>query len=282
MIKIFDPRPCSLGEGPLWHPLRQELFWFDITAHQLLSASKMWQFDEHVSAAGWISQNQLLIASESQLLNFNLIKETQTKICDLEPGNLVTRSNDGRADPQGGFWIGTMGKNAEANAGAIYRYYRGELRLLVANVTIPNAICFSPDRKTAYYTDTPTRKILAVELNQDGWPNSKPQVVIDLTDTGENPDGAVVDSDGNIWNAQWGSSKLACYSPKGILLKTVILPAAHTTCPAFAGSSKRLFCTSATEGRTSEELTPADGQTFEIQVSEIGQLEHQVILGDQP
>ena len=162
MIKIFDPRPCSLGEGPLWHPLRQELFWFDITAHQLLSVSKMWQFDEHVSAAGWISQNQLLIASESQLLNFNLIKETQTKICDLESGNPVTRSNDGRADPQGGFWIGTMGWKMEKDKGAIYRYYRRELRKLFHPITIPNSICFTPSGETAYFTDTSEQKIMRV------------------------------------------------------------------------------------------------------------------------
>ena len=210
MISVFDPRPCSLGEGPLWHPMRHELFWFDITARQLLSKSRVWQFEEYVSAAGWISQDQILIASESQLFKFDLVEEIQTKICDLESDNSVTRSNDGRADPQGGFWIGTMGKNAEVNSGSIYRYYRGELRQLVPNVTIPNAICFAPDRKTAYYTDTPTQKILAVDLDEEGWPISEARLLIDLTQTGENPDGAAVDATGNIWNAECGSARLAC------------------------------------------------------------------------
>jgi sugar lactone lactonase YvrE len=117
-------------------------------------------------------------------------------------------------------------------------------------------------------------------LDEEGWPISEARLLIDLTQTSKNPDGAVVDATGNIWNAQWGAARLACYSPQGLLLKTVDLPAAHTTCPAFAGNSNRLFCTSATEGRTNQELTPADGQTFETQVSEIGQFEHQVILGE--
>ena len=278
MTKVFDPRPCGLGEGPLWHPLRQELFWFDITAHQLLSATQVWQFDEYVSASGWVSNDQLLIASESQLFSFNLNTDAQTKIYDLEAHNSMTRSNDGRADPQGGFWIGTMGKNAEANAGAIYRYHRGTLKKLVTGMTIPNAICFAPDGKTAYYTDTPTQQILAVDLDAEGWPISKARLAIDLTQTGENPDGAVVDAAGNIWNAQWGAACVACYSPQGRLLETAAMPAAHATCPAFAGESSRLFCTSATEGRSAGELTPADGQTFETQVSATGQLEHQIIL----
>jgi sugar lactone lactonase YvrE len=278
MMMLFNPRPCGLGEGPLWHPLREDLFWFDITAHQLLSATQVWQFDEYVSAAGWISHDQLLIASESQLFSFDLITKTQTKICDLEARNPVTRSNDGRADPQGGFWIGTMGKNAEANAGAIYRYHRGTLKKLVTGLTIPNAICFAPDGKNAYYTDTPTQQILTVDLDVDGWPISKPRLAVDLTQTGKNPDGAVVDAAGNIWNAQWGAARLACYSPQGQLLETIALPAAHATCPAFAGATSRLFCTSATQGRRADELTPADGQTFETQVSATGQLEHQIIL----
>jgi len=71
---------------------------------------------------------------------------------------------------------------------------------------------------------------------------------------------------------------LACYSPEGQLLETVALPAVHATCPAFAGASSRLFCTSATQGHSADELTPSDGQTFEAEVSATGQLEHQIIL----
>ena len=82
------------------------------------------------------------------------------EIAPLEADNPVTRSNDGRADPWGGFWIGTMGFNAEPQAGAIYRYYKGEVLPIVRNITISNAICFAPDRSCAYYTDTPTRQIM--------------------------------------------------------------------------------------------------------------------------
>ena len=66
---IFDDRPCALGEGPLWHPLRQQLFWFDITGKRLLTRTAggpgEWQFDRMVSAAGWINTDELLIASNT-------------------------------------------------------------------------------------------------------------------------------------------------------------------------------------------------------------------------
>ncbi len=72
--------------------------------------------------------DHLLIASETALFRFSLTTGLRRDLCLLEAENTVTRSNDGRADLQGGFWIGTMGKNAEPGAGAIYRFFKGELR----------------------------------------------------------------------------------------------------------------------------------------------------------
>lgn len=180
---IFDHIQCQLGEGPLWHPERKELFWFDILGHRLHTKGQHWQFDTFVSAAGWVDGDTLLIASARALHRFNIATGDYDDICTLEADNPITRSNDGRADPQGGFWIGTMGKNAESNAGAIYRYFKGELRQLFAPITISNAICFAPDGKTAYFTDTPRQQIMRLNLDRDGWPNSAPVLHIDLTGT---------------------------------------------------------------------------------------------------
>ena len=99
----FDTRICELGEGPLWHPERQQFFWFDILGMSLLSRegdqALEWQFDEHVSAAGWIDHDRLMVASETALWQFDLSSGEQSFLCALEAENPVTRSNDGRADP---------------------------------------------------------------------------------------------------------------------------------------------------------------------------------------
>jgi len=100
---IYDDTICQLGEGAFWHPIREQFFWFDILGKRLHTKGKHWQFDDYVSAAGWIDRDHILIASSKALLEADI------------PAN---RSNDGRADPQGGFWIGTMGLNAEPAAGA--------------------------------------------------------------------------------------------------------------------------------------------------------------------
>lgn len=272
---IYDATQCALGEGPLWHPVRQQLFWFDILGHRLHTKGQHWQFDTFVSAAGWVDESRIIVASAMALHLFDIANGTRDTLCDLEADNPVTRSNDGRADPQGGFWIGTMGINAEDGAGAIYRYYKGALRQLFAPVTISNAICFAPDGHTAYFTDTPTQQIMRVALDKDGWPTSQPEIHIDLSGTAFRPDGAVVDAQGNLWNAQWGAGRVAGYSPVGTFIESYSFAAAQTSCPAFGGSDlTTLYCTSAAVG-----LSGADeGKTFTTPTTHKGQAEHQVIL----
>jgi sugar lactone lactonase YvrE len=272
---IFDDTQCTLGEGPLWHPERGELFWFDILGKRLHSKARHWQFDEYVSAAGWVDRERLLIASQTALFLFDLRDGSQTPLCALEADNPVTRSNDGRADPQGGFWIGTMGIDAEEGAGAIYRYYKGSLRKIFAPITISNAICFAPDGRSAYFTDTPTQMIMRTALDADGWPVGEPVLHIDLRGTDYRPDGAVVDAAGNLWNAQWGAGRIAGYAPDGTFIDSFAFGADQTSCPAFGGDDlTTLFCTSAAIGLDG----PHQGKTYTTTTQYKGQAEHQVIL----
>jgi sugar lactone lactonase YvrE len=284
-MDLFDARRCALGEGPLWHPERQQLFWFDILGKRLLSRDHTgaleWQFDEYVSAAGWVDHDALLMASETGLYRFDINNGERSLVVALEADNPATRSNDGRVDPWGGFWIGTMGKQAEPGQGAIYRFYQGEVTRLFGGITISNAICFAPDRSCAYFTDTVTRRILRQPLSPEhGWPSGVPELFVDLTEAGLNPDGAVVDSAGCLWNAQWGASRIARYGPDGRFLSAVDCPAEQVSCPAFGDTDLRtLFATSAAEGLAgSGENTHLQGQTWQAVQPVAGQREHQVRL----
>ncbi len=275
-ITPFDTRICKLGEGPLWHPERGELFWFDILGRMLYSKTQSWAFDDYVSAAGWVDHDTLIIATAKALVRFDLTTGTSIPLCDFEAHNPITRSNDGFADAHGGFWIGTMGKNGEDKAGSIYRYYKGEVRKLFGNITVTNSICFAPKGDLAYYCDTRKHKIMKVSLDADGWPMGKPDMFVDLNEDGLNPDGSVVDAVGNLWNAQWGANRVACYAPNGQFLTAVEFDATQISCPAFGGADlNMLFATSAAVGLTG----PEEGKTFVIDLPDAtGQAEHQVIL----
>ena len=105
--KVFNHTINALGEGPLWHPGIQSLFWFDIlnkTIHMSDGLNhKSWIFECFVSAAGWVSNEKLVIASATDLRLFDILTGASEQICQLESNNNSTRSNDGRADPYGGF-----------------------------------------------------------------------------------------------------------------------------------------------------------------------------------
>lgn len=282
---IFDDRLCELGEGPLWHPTRNQLFWFDILGQKLLSQDRdgprEWRFPEIASAAGWVSDDVLLIAGERDLFLFDLETEEVETLCLLEADKPKNRPNDGRADPQGGFWIGTMGKKHETGAGAFYRYYRGELRQLYDGISIPNSTCFAPDGKSACFSDTTTGKVMRVALDANGWPKGAPEVYLDLTAQGLNPDGAVIDATGVLWLAEWGASRVAAYAPDGSFLRAVEFDAPHTSCPAFGGPNlTALLCTSALQDMdaAARAAHPNAGKVFVAEGVAKGQAEHQVIL----
>jgi len=198
-------------------------------------------------------------------------------VCGLEADNSSTRSNDGRADPKGGFWIGTMSKAAERRAGAIYRFYKGALEPLYRGISIPNAICFSPDGERAYFADTPTRRIMVQALDAEGWPDGSAEVFADLTADCLNPDGAVTDADGFLWNAQWGAGRVARYAPDGAFDRAVAVGGRHASCPAFGGPDlATLFVTTAREGMRAPGA--AEGRTYKVDVGVAGRPEPRVIL----
>ena len=266
-VSVFDPRICELGEGAFWHPERKQAFWFDILGKRLLSREDgeeiEWRFDARVSAAGWIDHDRLVIASESALSIFDLRDGKRSLLVPLEMDNAATRSNDGKADPMGGFWISTMGVSAQADAGAIYRYYHGELRQLRAGITIPNAICFSPDATQVYFADTAEKTVWRQDLDAEGWPVGAPRVFLDLRAEGLNPDGAITDAQGRFWNAQWGAGRLACYGPDGQFQQAIDLPSAQTSCPAFIGPDLDvLLVTSAAVGLSGAQ----EGLSWKIKV----------------
>jgi sugar lactone lactonase YvrE len=201
----------------------------------------------------------------------------------LEADNPATRSNDGRVHPSGALWIGTMGRKAEQGAGAIYHFGGGgELRRLYANVSIPNAICFSPDGATAYFTDTREAILYRVAVDPlNGLPTGEPAPLFDHRGGVGGLDGAVVDAEGLIWNARWGGSCVDAYSPEGDRVRTIRVPARQPSCPVFIGRSfDRLLVTTAWQGMdaAAKAADPHHGQTFILDVGARGRPEPRIRL----
>ena len=285
-MRIFGPR-CTLGEGPLWHPGQQRLYWFDIPEGTLHACNRLggqyhsWEFGEPASAAGWLDDDRLLVATASGLQEFNIITGRWDEVIGLEADNPVTRSNDGRIGPDGSFWIGTMARDGSFRQGAFYRYHKGQLDCLAKPISIPNATCFSPDGRTAYLADTGQNLIWRWSLDESGNPVGDKEVHINLKEHRFNPDGAVCDAEGYLWNAQWGAWRIVRYAPDGTEDRVIELPVSQPTCPAFGGADlKTLFITSACDGLSEKEMEkqPDAGMTLAIELDVAGLPEHRAII----
>lgn len=273
-VGVLSDIACHLGEGPTYDPGSATLFWFDILERKLLSrsdadgATTVTDLPELTSALSVVDGDRHMLVTETGLH----LRDVKTGRIALHKGieadNPVTRSNDARVHPCGAFWIGTMGKHAERKAGAIYWYFRGEVRRLFPDITIPNSICFSPDGATAYFTDTMKGILFRVGCDPaTGLPVGDPVVFLDHRGGEGGIDGSVVDADGMLWNARWGAGSLDAYSPDGKRVRSVSIPARQTSCPAFFGrNAERIAVTSALEGMGSaaRAADPKAGWTFVV------------------
>jgi sugar lactone lactonase YvrE len=264
-----------LGEGPFWHPLLERLFWFDILNRTMLSAGTDGHivdrivFKDTVSAAAVIDRDTLAVAQSGTLLRYDFASDSSTPIIDVEadlPGN---RTNDSRVDRSGGFWIGTMGRRAEAGAGSVYQYKAGQLTKVIDSIRIPNSICFSPDGRTAYFTNA-GKMIVRCPLDPETGRPIGPWEAFYTMDGLGGADGSIVDSEGFLWNARWGGGAVIRISPEGKLDQVIEVPGVtRVSCPALGGTDlKTLYLTTAREGMTpeEEEREPHAGSVFAIDV----------------
>ena len=268
--------PCNneLGEGPLAHPDRHSLIWFDILQRRIFERDfnggepRVHTLDVMPSAAGLIDDRRILVATEVDLRLFDLDTGAAQPLQPFLDRHDHLRSNDGRVHPSGAFWIGSMGKNAEPRAGAVWWFRAGDLRLLFDGITIPNSISFVPGGGAAYFADTPKGIIWRVAVDKDtGLPEGEPVEFVRFASGDGAPDGAVVDADGNLWVAAWGASAVHVFRPDGQRLSSYRLPVSQPTCPAFFGSRlDELAVTTAREKLIAEALAeePQAGSVLKL------------------
>jgi sugar lactone lactonase len=284
---ILCAERCHLGEGPTYDAATDTAWWFDILESRLFEVRlasrqvRVHQLGRMASALARIDAERQLVVAEDGLYVRSIADGSMTLYRPLEADNLVTRSNDARVHPSGTVWISTMGRKAEAGAGSVYALHHGELSRLFANITIPNAICFSVDGALGYFADTAKNELYRIALDPvTGLPSGAPEVLLRHRGVG-GLDGAVVDADGLIWNARWAGGCVDVYSPQGEHLRCLHVPARQPSCPAFVGPDlSHLLVTSAWQGMdaAARAADPDHGRTFILDVAAHGRPEPDVRL----
>lgn len=255
---VIDAR-FKHGEGPAWDAAVGRLIWVNITASTVYefrsdSGLRHWDVGEHVGAAVPRASGGLVLAVRS---GFVALGEdgSRTPLASVEADNPETRMNDGKCDPQGRFWAGTMAYAETQNAGSLYRLdLDTSVHTMVAPVTISNGLGWSPDGTVLYYVDTPTGGVDAFAFDGGTGAITGRRRAITIDPADGSPDGITVDDDGGIWVALWGGGAVRRYRPDGSLDVIIELPATQVTSCAFGGTDGGdLFITTAAAGLTPQQ-----------------------------
>lgn len=272
-VELIIDSKSELGEGALWNFNTGELLWINIEKKILnfyrpaTGNNKEMYTGQKIGTVVPAESGNVVVALKNGI--YSLDTETGTKKLIVNPEENIAdnRFNDGKCDPAGRFWAGTMSTKGEKEKGALYRLDPDStVHKMIENVSISNGIAWSPDHSKMYYIDTPTQKVMKYDYNNKTGEISNPEVAVEISKEMGSPDGMTMDENGNIWVALWGGAAVACWNPEnGKLIEKVGVPAKNVTSCAFGGKDlSTLYITTARIATTDQELQkyPVAGGVF--------------------
>ncbi|MFQ5554621.1 MAG: SMP-30/gluconolactonase/LRE family protein [Acidimicrobiia bacterium] len=248
-----------LGECPVWSDAEQVLYWIDIDGRSIHRFDPAPGADEARALPGrpgsyalMDEPGCLLVALEHRMVRYRWDDDATEEWVEVEAPDTGNRLNDGRCDPAGRFWVGSMYEHTDAGrfTGMLHRIGRdGAVSTWNRSVGVSNGLAFSPDGGTMYFADTLHDVVWAYDYDVDSGERSNERVFVDFQGIRGRPDGACVDADGCYWVAAvygWGVIR---FTPAGVFDRRVDLPVQRPTMPAFGGPDRDvLFVTSIGEG----------------------------------
>jgi L-arabinonolactonase len=267
-VEVAVARPARLGECPVWSVAEQALYRVDIDGcrvHRFDPASGVDDtrvVDGRPGAIALTStRGRLLVAIECEVALLDFAGGRVDPWLQLEPADAGNRLNDGRTDPAGRFWVGSMSDvpGARQPTAMLHRVDAdGTTTVHRRGVTVSNTLAFAPDGQTMYWSDTPTATVWAHPYDIASGRPDRPRVLVDFGGLPGRPDGACVDDTGAVWIACVGGGALVRLTPAGKVDRVIALPVASPTMPAFGGADlATLFVTSI--GSATSASRPEDG-----------------------
>ena len=274
-----------LGEGPMWSPEEQALYWVDIVNHRIHrlypGTGKHESFDAGLPVAvlALRASGGLVTATANGFAFWDPQTRALDFITNPETDRPQNRFNDGAVDSQGRFWAGTMnGDEPEAPDGCLYRLDPdGSVHKMEEGLAVANGTAWSPDERTMYLTDTFRRVIWAYDYDAASGTISNRRPFVRVPEEEGLPDGHTVDSEGCVWGAHWGGSEVTRYDPTGKVDRKIRLPVQNVTSCVFGGENlDDLYITTAWYGMSDEEREkqPLAGDLFRVKVGIKGIVGH--------
>jgi sugar lactone lactonase YvrE len=286
--------PSLLGESPFWHPQEQMLYWADIAGFKLhrlnpfMGEVETWSMPTEPGCFAPVKSGGFIIALRDRIVRTSAWGAELHILHTFAHDPKTTRANDGKCDPSGRFWAGTMYEPRDARKAQLWSYSASDgAAFKQGEAIVANALAFSPDGTRIYWADTPQHIIWAWDfdvatgamMNKRIFKSFSPKPedwVSGLPSNGGyggRPDGAAVDVQGNLWVAMFEGKRVVQLSPAGQELQSIEAPVTTCTMPAFGGDDMQtLYLTSARHNRSEEELKrePHMGCVFSLRVNVAG------------
>ena len=286
LMTPLTPQTYELGESPFWHPVEQQIYWVDILGKHIhrcnifMGSIESWAMPSEPGSIAPAQSGGLMVALRDGIYRARnwggALEKLVAGLHDIE----TTRFNDGKADPAGRFWAGTMYEPRTKASAQLFSLNNGLLETKVSHATIANGLAWSPDAKTIYWADTPTHRVRAWDWNAQTnamsgerifkqWPDKPEGWQLGTSGYGGRPDGAAVDAEGNYYVAMFEGERICKLSPAGVELASIAVPAQCPTMPCFGGNDlKTLYVTTARYNRSDAELQayPDSGCVFSMRM----------------
>ena len=252
---VVDAR-AELGEGTLWDPEAQVLWWIDIWSKRIYrfdpktGENRQWDAPDYLGCLGLRAKGGLVLTMATGFHFFDPETGAFEAIADPESDMPQTRFNDGKPDRQGRFWSGSMfevpGQPIEF-IGSLYRMDKdGSVHRMIEGVGCSNGLAWSPDSRTMYFSDSYSGRVDAYDFDLAMGDIENRRTFIDMRESGGVADGATVDAEGCYWVTIPVTSKVCRYDPQGKLMQTIVRPTDLPTCCEFGGENLDiLYVTSA-------------------------------------
>lgn len=277
------PSQCFLGEGPLWIARLGCFFWVDIekgNLHRYHLATEQLEIRHFPHRLAVVLEGQigkLILGLDRKLVRYDWETEEIEELCEVESDLILNRFNDGKVDPQGRIWIGTLSTLFTEGAGSLYRIGPDlQPKVQLTNLTISNGMAWTADRQTFYFIDTPTKKIQEFAFDPKTGAIEFRRIAVEIPEGLGLPDGMCIDLEGMLWVAHYaGSGVYRWDSSTGQLLDKIELPVPHVTSCCFGGENLDLMLiNTAQENLTADDLKkfPQSGDVFLVKV-EVGGIE---------
>ncbi len=268
------PVEADLGEGPLWSPADEAVWFVDIKKnriHRFEPSSRRKRTYEAPPRPSFLVPDRngdFIVGLQSGLHRFNPRSGDFTLLFDVEPERPNNRLNDGALDPKGRLWFGSMDDGESEKSGSLFRLDQSGPVAVDTEIAITNGPSFSPDGRILYHTDTVEKTIYAFDVADDGSLSGK-RVFVTIEDGAGHPDGCVTDAEGCLWTCLFFGSAARRYSTSGKLTSTVQFPCSNITKMVFAGPDLRTaYVTTARHLLNAEQLAaqPFAGGLFRFEV----------------